>query len=211
MKAGETIIDISMKKLDSAISEVNKMTKDMQKSIDRTANDCKKHAASAISKAVNKVYNIKTTDVKNAYTGAQVGKKTIGQIKLNVNVTSLRLVYKGRSLSPRRFNMSPKTLEVARKRKKLTIRLTVYKGQRKVLHGKPEYQKPVFLTPTPQGIVLPFQRKYENKRYPIYAVHSTSIPQMIDNESVNTDIKADLEDFYLKRLEHNVDHLTNKT
>ena len=66
------------------------------------------------------------------------------------------------------------------------------------------------MAPTPQGIVLPFQRKHEDKKYPIYAIRTVTIPQMIDSAEVNKDINQRIEKLYLSKLEENVENVLKK-
>ena len=75
--------------------------------------------------------------------------------------------------------------------------------------GKKKFGTPVFLAPQKQGVVLPFQRMTK-KRMPIYAIHTTSIPQMIENKKVSEDIHGRIDDLLAERLQHNVDRIADK-
>ena len=55
--------------------------------------------------------------------------------------------------------------------------------------------------------VLPFQRMGP-ERMPVYAIHTTSIPQMIENKTVAADIKKKMDDLFITRLQHNINRLT---
>lgn len=177
---------------------------DLQKAIDRTVSDCKSRAAAQITKAVTAVYGIKSSEVSAAGKSATMGAKTVGELKLaGASVKSLQLVYKGRRLTPLHFSMTPRT---KLKGKKYTVKAAIYKGQKKRLMGKAQYNTPVFLAPQKQGVVLPFQRTSE-QRMPIYAIHTTSIPQMIENEKVASDIKERMDGLFTTRLQHHIDRL----
>ena len=46
------------------------------------------------------------------------------------------------------------------------------------------------------------------ERMPVYAIHTTSIPQMIENKTVAADIKKKMDDLFITRLQHNINRLT---
>ena len=175
----------------------------MQKANDRTINDCKSKAPAQITKAVTAVYNIKSSEVAAAGKAAKAGAKTVGEIKVKgVHVNTLQLVYSGRRLTPLHFSMSPKKRTLNKRR--YTVKATFFKGQKKTLKGK--YDPPVFLAPQKQGVVLPFQRMGDSRK-PVYVIHTTSIPQMIENEQVATDIQGRIDELLTTRLQHNIERM----
>lgn len=177
---------------------------DMQKAIERTISDCKSRAPAQITKAVTAVYGIKSGEVSAAGRVAKISAKTAGVVKLaGVKVKSLQLVYKGRRLTPLHFSMTPRTKP---KTKKHVVKAAMYKGQKKKIEGKKKYDTPVFLAPQKQGIILPFQRMGK-ERMPVYAIHTTSIPQMIENDRVAADIKAKMDELFTTRLQHHIERL----
>lgn len=199
-------LGIEMPDLQSVIGKAKKQEKDLQKAIDRTVNDCRTRGPALITKAVTAVYGIKSSEVSAAGKAAKAGAKTVGEVKIHgVNVKNLHLTYRGRRLTPLHFSMTPKARPAGKKR--YTVKASIYKGQKKTLQGKAEYGTPVFLAPQKQGIVLPFQRMGED-RMPIYAIHTTSVPQMIENKDVSADIKQKMDDLFVKRLQHNIERLT---
>ena len=194
----------NFKKLAESIQGQNA---DMQKAIDRTISDCKSRAPAQITKAVTAVYGIKSSEVSAAGKMAKLGAKTVGELKLaGASVKSLQLVYKGRRLTPLHFSMTPRTKP---KGKRYAVKAAIYKGQKKKLTGKAQYNTPVFLAPQKQGIILPFQRMGES-RMPVYAIHTTSIPQMIENDKVAADIKEKMDELFTTRLQHHIDRLQKK-
>lgn len=206
-------VDIDEKKFQKIISQINGINPQLRKVFDKTARNCKTSAPTEITKAVTAVYGIdRTRMVDEGKLAKRYAKTVIGQVKVHgAQLTVIRLTYKGRVLSPRSFKMKPNSLpETSKKRKKQKISAEIFKKQRKDLTGKRAYGTPVFLAPTPQGIVLPFQRKYEDKKYPIYAIRSVSIPQMIENEKVTEDINQRIDKLYTSKLEKNVENVLKK-
>lgn len=195
-------VEMNIPKLNDVIGQLNKQNGEIQKALDRTANDCKNRAPAQITKAVTTVYAIKSGDVAAAGKSAKLSAKTVGDIKVkNGHVSSIQLTYSGRRLTPLHFSMTPKVKPSDRKRYK--VKATIFRGKKQTLQGK--YDSPIFLAPTKQGIVLPFQRVESDRRLPVYAIHTVSIPQMIENEVVAQDIHERVEELFIKRLQHHVD------
>lgn len=203
MEAFMVNLALNLPNFETLTEQIEAQNKNMQKAVDRTISDCKTRAPAQITKAVTAVYNIKSSEVSAAGKAAKAGAKTVGAYKISkATVNSIQLIYEGRRLTPLHFSMTPKVKPASKK--KYTVRATFFKGQKKTLTGK--YNTPVFLAPQKQGIILPFQRTGES-RMPVYAIHTTSIPQMIENETVAADIQQRMDDLLTTRLEHNVSRL----
>ena len=146
----------------------------------------------------------------------------------------MTLIYTGNPLTPLHFSMTPKrpaaltdkkraipgegvnakggaalNVAMARVRKKYSITLQIKKGKKERLRGK--YGTPPFIAPAASGsaTMIPFQRSPAGK-YPVTAIHTLSVPQMIDNETVNANIYKKLNDETAKRLQHNLDRALGK-
>lgn len=198
-------LGVDIPTFDSIMQKTKKQEADIQKALDRTVSDMRQRGPAVITRAVTAVYGIKSGEVTAAGKAAKAGAKTVGEVKLQGHkVKNLHLTYRGRRLTPLHFSMTPSQRP---DRKNYTVKAAIYKGARKELKGKAEYDSPVFLAPQKQGVVLPFQR-IGKSRMPISAVHTTSIPQMISNQTVATDIKKNMDDLFVKRLQHNIDRLT---
>lgn len=200
-------IDVDLKKFSDVTSKLTAKNQQVQKAIDSTVSDVKSRAPAKIKQAVVAVYAIKSSEItaagKKATTSTDVG----GAYKINgVYVKGFSITYRGRRLTPLHFKMTPKTRPV--NKKKYTVRATIYKNKKKALKGKDEYGTPVFLAPQKQGVILPFQRMGES-RMPVYAIHTTSIPQMIENKTVSADIQEKLGTLMEERLEHNLERYTS--
>lgn len=196
-------LQLSVPNFQELTKQIESQNASMQKAIDRTISDCKSRAPAQITKAVTAVYNIKSSEVAAAGKAAKAGAKIVGEIKVKgVHVNTLQLVYSGRRLTPLHFSMSPKKRPLNKRR--YTVKATFFKGQKKTLKGK--YDTPVFLAPQKQGVVLPFQRMGDSRK-PVYVIHTTSIPQMIENEQVATDIQGRIDELLTTRLQHNIERM----
>ena len=196
--------DIKVQNFAKMVDNLKGLNKDIDKAISRTISDCKTRAPAQVTKAVTAVYGIKSGEVTAAGKAAKGGAKSVGSIKVHgVSVDSVQLTYNGRLLTPTHFSMTPKKRPEAGK--KYTVKAAIKKGQKKVLGTG------VFLAHSGSvgTIEIPFERTTK-KRYPIEAVKTVSIPQMITNETVSTDIKARIDELLVKRLEHNTDRLASK-
>ena len=198
-------LNLDLPNLGDLAKQAKKQEQDIQKAVDRTVNDIRQRGPAVITKAVTAVYGIKSGEVTAAGKAAKAGAKTVGEVKIHgVNVKNLHLTYRGRRLTPLHFSMTPRTRPP---RKVYSVKAAIFKGQKKKLIGKAKYDTPVFLAPQRQGIVLPFQRMGP-ERMPVYAIHTTSIPQMIENKTVAADIKKKMDDLFITRLQHNINRLT---
>ena len=202
------ILKTSAKNFQDVAAKLKGTQEDITKAIKSTISDCKTRAPAQITKAVTSVYGIKSSEGTAAGKAAKKGAKTVGKIKVaGTTVDTIQLVYEGRRLTPIHFSMTPRTRPLGKK--KYTVKATIFKGKKEELHGKSKYGTPVFLAPQKQGVVLPFQRMTK-KRMPIEAFHTTSIPQMIENEKVAEDIQGRLDNLLAERLQHNVDRIADK-
>ena len=196
--------DVKMPNFTKMIGDLKGLNKDVDKAISRTIADCKTRGPAQVTKAVTAVYGIKSGEVTEAGKAAKGGAKTVGSIKVKgVSVDSVQLIYKGRRLTPTHFSMTPKKRPEAGK--KYTVKAAIYKGQKKVLGTG------VFLAPSGSAgtTEIPFKRTTE-KRYPIEAVKTVSIPQMITNETVAADIQSRMDELLATRLKHNTERIASK-
>lgn len=196
--------DVKVPNFAKLVGNLKALNKDVDKAISRTISDCKTRAPAQVTKAVTAVYGIKSGEVTAAGKTAKGSAKTVGSIKVKgVAVDSVQLTYTGRLLTPTHFSMTPKKRPEAGKKYK--VKAAVFKGQKKVLGSG------VFLAPSGSAgtIEIPFKRTTK-KRYPIEAVKTVSIPQMITNETVAADIQTRIDELLAKRLEHNTERIASK-
>lgn len=197
-------MDVKVPNFGKLVGSLKDLNKDIDKAVGRTIADCKQRGPAQVTKAVTEVYGIKKGDVTAAGKAAKGGAKTIGSIKVSgVTIDSVQLVYKGRVLTPTHFSMKPK--KRPKRGEKYMVTAEIFKGKEKALGSK------VFLAPSGSAgtTEIPFKRKTE-KRLPIEAFRTVSIPQMITNEKVSADIKARMDELLDERLQHNTKRIASK-
>ena len=196
--------EVKMPNFSKMVGNLKALNKDVDAAISRTISDCKQRGPAQVTKAVTAVYGIKSGDVTEAGKAAKGGAKTVGSIKVSgTTVDSVQLIYKGRLLTPTHFSMTPKNRPAGGK--KYTVKAAIQKGQKKALGTS------VFLAPSGSAgtTEIPFKRTTK-KRYPIEAVKTVSIPQMICNETVAADIQARMDELLTTRLKHNTERIASK-
>lgn len=183
--------------------------------IKRTVSDFKSRAPGWTSKAIRQHYGVDTAAIKSA--GPRI-KTGIGQTHAAGKVVeNAALEYNGKVLTLTHFKQSPKTpapkgfeskrhlipgqytsnggpVVWARKPKKYTIKATIKKSST-------SFGSDSFITKS-NGATLPFQRTADT-RFPVKAIKTVSVPQMIDNDAEKT-IYELIEENLGKRLENNV-------
>jgi hypothetical protein len=213
-------IKLEISNIERVLMQISGQQKVLAKALEATTKDFKSRAPSKISKRIREVYGVKTADIK----ATQKGARTNGTINVaGINVDNVELAYSGRLLTPTHFNMTPKTRPAS---KKYTVKATIKKGHKTVLSsrtflaspGKKKRRKTVlssFLalfggkrehkTGKAGSIQIPFQR-VGTSRYPIKAIKTLSVPQMITNETdgVAENISKDINELLNSRLEHNI-------
>lgn len=169
--------------------------------IKRTVSDFTARAPAWVSKGIRQHYGVDTAAIKEAGPRSKRGATSIRVS--GVSVDGATLEYKGRTLTPIHFKMSPKSRPTAQQAKQLrvpgqaiatakgspvamvkppkpyTVKATIIKGQRAAMSSD------TFLTAGNGGVVLPYQ-KSGDERKPIEAVRTLSVPQMIDGRARET-------------------------
>lgn len=204
----------------------------LEKAMQATAKDLKRRLPGKVADDVRTMYNIKKSDVMPTKIGkAPSGARRAGSVTIKGDtIADMALIYRGRVLTPVRFNMSPKAPPPpknlpekgpgARKHRKLKgserselkkrrrkIKATVIKGQRKVIHSK------AFLIHTGGAgrdkvqyipVIRTGPRPNKDKAAPVEAKKTVSVPQMVRNAKVRPLIQQDLDKLVRERLAHNV-------
>lgn len=201
------------------VKELEKMKASSDRVIQSTLNDFRKRGPSWIAAEVAQHYGIKKNDINpNVKNGGTAGKiKVAGR-----TVDSVRIIYKGRVLTPVRFGMTPKTLRAS-----YTLKAEITKGGKKTLgkvkkltkkqrqnigrnftrQGQRSSNKsPVMLMPTGNAHVggtsfIPFQR-VSHRRNDLKAIKTLSVPQMVSNPQVEKNIYSKISKELGKRFEH---------
>lgn len=188
---------------------MKKLAQDQQaarKALKATTNDMRRRVPGKVADDVRTVYNIKKADIVPESKNAKKKTKRAGKVYVQGStVSEMQIVYRGRTLTPVHFGMTPKAppkRTAGKKRRRVAIKATIKKGQKKVLHPQ------AFLGSTgasnPDKVsYIPFVRE-TSKRYPIRPIKTLSVPQMVDNRKVRALINRDVNDLLRQRLQHNV-------
>ena len=190
-----TGIKLEISNIEQVLMQISGQQKVLAKALEATTKDFKSRAPSKISKRIREVYGVKTADIKST----QKGARTNGTINVaGINVDNVELAYSGRLLTPTHFNMTPKARPAS---KKYTVKATIKKGHKTVLSSRAF----LALSGKAGSIQIPFQR-VGTSRYPIKAIKTLSVPQMITNETdgVAENISKDINELLNSRLEHNI-------
>lgn len=189
-------IEAKIKNYNKLINDLDKMKEKSEKAVNRTLGEFVKRAPAWISKEVVKEYNIKKSEisVSKKSSGKAVGVKAVG-----TTVDTVALIYRGTVLTPTHFGMTPKarpakgTYSVKARMKK--------EGSAKALSSI------AFLGNAGAGTTqIPFQRR-SSSRYPIDAIKTVSVPQMISNTGVSEEIRKAINENMEKRIQHNLKQL----
>jgi hypothetical protein len=89
------------------------------------------------------------------------------------------------------------------KNKPYQVTAEIFKGRRVQLSSS------AFLGSNGGSSFLPFQRESDS-RLPIKSIKTVSVPQMIGNPTVQTQIQANIEDGLSKRVEHHFNQAMKK-
>ena len=196
------------------VKRLRKLENGGKVAIQKTVSDFATRAPAWVSKGIREHYGVDAAAIKEAQAKPRRGKTSI--TVAGTTVDGVTLEYKGRTLTPTHFKMSPKQIPEARQNKyikipgggigsgspvammqppkKYTVKATIIKGQRSSLPAG------TFITAGKGGSVLPFQRTGEG-RGPIQAVRTLSVPQMIDGRARET-IEQAISEGLGKRFEH---------
>lgn len=205
---------------DELVKRLRKLENGGEVAIKRTESDFTTRAPAWVSKGIREHYGVDAAAVKSA-----AGRPRRGQTSIKVagiTVDGATLVYKGRTLTPTHFKMSPKKRPEAQSKKPIripgqvirggspvamvrppkpyTVKATIIKGKRSSLPAG------TFIADGQGGSTLPFQRKGEG-RGPIEAVRTLSVPQMIEGRAKET-IEETISTKLGERFEHHIKQAT---
>lgn len=200
------------------VKKLRKLENGGEVAIKRTVSDFTTRAPGWVSKGIREHYGVDAAAIKDAAKKPKRGRTSIRVA--GVTVDGAALEYKGRTLTPLHFKMSPRTQPTARQRNKTlvpgqavatvkgspvamvappkpyTVKATIIKGQRSALPSG------TFVTQGKGGVSLPFQKTSEGRK-PIEAVRTLSVPQMIDGRA-HTTIEQTISDKLGERFQHHV-------
>ena len=213
-KYGGGAFTVTLKNGDKLAQKLAKLDSGAETAIKRTVSDFTARAPAWVSKGIRQHYGVDTAAISEAGPTTRRGASSIHVAGVSVDSASLK--YKGRTLTPTHFNMSPKSRPTAQQSKhikvpgqiiagspvamvrpprKYTVKASIIKGSRVSISD-------AIIAPGKGGINLPFQTSGDNGRA-LEAVRTLSVPQMISGKAKDTIeelIGSNLE----KRFEHHI-------
>lgn len=205
------------KALQKQLEDMKKAPRQVLKAL---TSDAKKRVPGWVATEVSKVYGVKKSEI----TGKKVGTvQTKGE-----SFDQVKVIYKGRVLTPTHFSMNPKTPKP--NRGPYTLKATVIKGERTTMGKVKKLTKkqlaamgknftrsgtqksdhsPIMLMRANGGHYLPFQRKSTNRK-DIEAIKTVSLPQMVSSKRTEQGIQTAINDGLGKRLDHHMQRYMGK-
>ena len=192
--------------------------------IKRTVSDFTARAPAWVSKGIRQHYGVDTAAIKEAGPRLKRGATSIRVSGVSVDGASLE--YKGRTLTPIHFKMSPTTRNpkgLAKKPAKVPgqaistgspvamvrppmpfqVKATIIKGQRATM--KPGTYLASSSKKSADAPILPFQRTGAG-RTPVHAVRTLSVPQMIGSEEKKSRASDTISEIVNENLEKRFNH-----
>lgn len=178
-------VSVELQRLTELHRILNHVPRGAQKTLEITGKDFSRSMPGWIAEEVVKEYNIGKQ---------QITSQKIGTIHTIGSGIDRSIIFKGRALTPRSFDMKPKkpkgfqtvgNQRVGKKKVRKTYKITweVKRGHR--VEAKGDYNTPWFLAPAKKGssTMIPFQRSPGHpKGFKTVAAHRTSLPQMISHD-----------------------------
>ena len=192
--------------------KIDNLQKAPQQVIRNLTTEAKKRIPGWVATEVTKEYGVK----KGEITGQKIGSvRAEGS-----GIKDVRIIYRGRMLTPTHFSMSPKAPKPGGG---YTLKATIVKGQRTTLGKVKKLTKkqraalaknftrsgtrqsdhsPIMLMPT-GATYIPFQRKSVN-RNDVEAIKTISLPQMVSSKRTEDGIQRAINEGLGKRLDHHM-------
>lgn len=201
------------------VKRLQKLENGGEVAIQRTVSDFNTRAPAWVSWGIREHYGVDTSRIKEAQKKPRRGKTSIKVA--GVTVDGATLVYKGRTLTPVHFKMSPKQRPEGQQKKfdkipgqaiadgspvammaqpkRYKVKATILKGKRATLPTG------TFIAPGNGGVYLPFQRESEARK-PIEVIRTLSVPQMIDGRARET-IEQTISEKLGERFQHHIERV----
>lgn len=205
------------KALQKQLEDMKKAPRQVLKAL---TSDAKKRVPGWVATEVSKVYGVKKSEI----TGKKIGTvQTKGE-----SFDQVKVIYKGRVLTPTHFSMNPKMPKP--NRGAYTLKATVIKGERTTMGKVKKLTKkqlaamgknftrsgtkksdhsPIMLMRANGGHYLPFQRKSTNRR-DIEAIKTVSLPQMVSSKRTEQGIQTAINENLGKRMDHHMQRYMGK-
>lgn len=200
------VVEFQLHDIGELLSWIEAQGEAGKKAVSYTIKDIKSRAPGWIASETAAVYNIKKTEITPLRTTGDSNKKAVSVYASGETLETTSIVYRGRTLTPIHFSMTPK---VPRKQKKYMISFAVFKGNRLKIRGK--YSTTPFLAPVKSGSdkYIVFQRK-SSKRTDMESIRTVSVPQMLGNSKVQSGINEKITGSVEQRLQHHLDRFAPK-
>lgn len=221
--SGGFIVDTS--DIQKKINKIKKTLNDPSGAFTKTLSDVKRRAPGKVADAVVENYWIKKKEIIPQNAKAKTKKKLAGSIKVKgEEIANLTIEYSGRLLTLTHFVFSPTKVPKERGYK---VKEKIRKTKKVTKPNKEKNKSNPFILKSPQGIVMPFQRRLDkkNKENPYYrkkdgsdgrmnqsvvSERTTSLPQMVDDKKVREEINSKLGDLLHERFNHHFGETMNK-
>ena len=168
-------IGIEIENLSAVLKGLDEKEKNLGKAVDAATKTFKRNGFGWVEKAISGqegAYTIAKKDV----TATRAGTSTNGSVKINgVTMENVQLRWQGRTLTPTHFAMKPKTP----RKKAYTVSMQVKKAG-----GRKNLPEQAFLGTNKGSGYIPFMRTGASA-YPIKAIKTVSVPQMITGEDAS--------------------------
>lgn len=203
------------------VKRLRKLENGGEVAIKRTVSDFATRAPAWVSKGIREHYGVDAAAIKEAAKRPRRGQTSI---KVSgVTVDGVTLEYKGRTLTPVHFKMSPKKTPEAKQKNPIRIPgqaiadgspvammqpPKAYRVKATIIKGKRASLPAGTFVATAHNATIPFQRSGEG-RYPIDAVRTLSVPQMIDGRARET-IEQTISEKLGERFEHHIKQITKQ-
>lgn len=183
---------IDTKQVHRKAIELQKIPGQIPKATAQAMNRTIDHIYTQTSKEVRKDYAIKDKDVKS----------TLKKIKATPGRLGGAVISKGRTLTLyHHFRVSPTNPS---KGKRYQVKVTVKKGKPEILSSTP---KPFIATANNAKQVM---RRVGAARKPVVVLRSLSVPQMVSNEQVMSNIQESAQKMLEKRMNHEISRRLEK-
>ena len=204
-------VNFEIKDYQALRKKMEDMKKAPEKVMKRLTADARKRVPGWVATEVAKAYGVKKGEISGGKLGSmQVKGKSFNQ---------LRVIYKGRVLTPTHFSMSPTAPKP--NRGAYTLKATIIKGHRAEMGKIKKLTKkqkkaltknftssgmqtstssPIMLMPT-GSTYIPFQRVSTNRK-DVVAIKTLSLPQMVSSKRTEEGIQTAINDGLQKRLDH---------
>ena len=208
-------VKVKMKDAKKLQRQIEKMGPLGERAVKRTVSEFAKRGPGWVSAGIREHYTVKVAAIKRA--GPTKKKGEARGTSGGRTVAGVSLTYKGRPLTLDNFDMKPKKMSKARKRKKVMIPGAAFENQPKiafvrmptkktltaevVIGKKLQFGDRAFVAPI-KGKQLAVQREEGAARKPLKIIRNVSVPQMITGKEAKETIERRISEGVQGRFDH---------